>query len=72
VGGPRLLVRRLGSPQGSLGSPQGGGVPRGGSAAATIPPQRDRFRSALARALGYGERAQQKLMDPLLVEEVMS
>ena len=34
--------------------------------------QRDLFRSALARALGYGERAQQKLMDQLLVKEVMT
>ena len=34
--------------------------------------QRDLFRSALARTLGYGERAQQKLMDQLLVKEVMS
>lgn len=32
--------------------------------------QRDLFRSALARALSYGERAQQKLMDQLLVKEV--
>ena len=34
--------------------------------------QRDLFRSALARALGYGERAQQKLMDQLVVKEVMT
>lgn len=34
--------------------------------------QRDLFRSALARTLGYGERAQHKLMDQLLVKEVMS
>ncbi len=34
--------------------------------------QRDLFRSALARALGYGERAQDKLMEHLLVKEVMS
>jgi len=34
--------------------------------------QRDLFRSALARALGYGERAQQRLMDQLLVKEVMT
>ena len=34
--------------------------------------QRDLFRSALARTLGYGERAQQKLMEQLLVKEVMS
>jgi CBS domain-containing protein len=34
--------------------------------------QRDLFRGALARALGYGAHAQQKLLDQLLVKEVMT
>jgi CBS domain-containing protein len=34
--------------------------------------QRDLFRSALARALGYGETAQRKLLDMLLVKEIMT
>lgn len=34
--------------------------------------QRDLFRSALARALGYGETAQKKLLDMLLVKEIMT
>lgn len=34
--------------------------------------QRDLFRSALASALGYGEKAQRGLMQTLLVKEVMS
>jgi CBS domain-containing membrane protein len=34
--------------------------------------QRDLFRGALARALGYGQHAQRKVMDALLVKEVMS
>lgn len=34
--------------------------------------QRDIFRGALARALGYGEHAQSRLMSQLLVKEVMS
>jgi len=34
--------------------------------------QRDLFRGALATALGYGERGQQKLMELLLVKEVMT
>jgi CBS domain-containing protein len=34
--------------------------------------QRDLFRSALSRALGYGERAQQKLMEQLMLKEVMT
>ena len=34
--------------------------------------QRDLFRGALARVLGYGEHAQQKLLNILLVKEVMS
>ncbi len=34
--------------------------------------QRDLFRGALARCIGYGEFAQQKLLDQLLVKEIMS
>ncbi len=34
--------------------------------------QRDLFRGALARALGYGQHAQRKVLDSLLVKEVMS
>lgn len=34
--------------------------------------QRDLFRGALARALGYGEHAQRKMLDSLRVKEVMS
>ncbi len=34
--------------------------------------QRDLFRSALARSIGYGEHAQQKILDLLAVKEVMS
>ena len=34
--------------------------------------QRDLFRGALARALGYGQTAQQKMHSMLLVKEVMS
>src|SRR5271166_3749009 len=33
---------------------------------------RDVFRGSLARALGYGTRAQQKLLDMLFVKEVMT
>jgi CBS domain-containing membrane protein len=32
----------------------------------------DLFRGALAKALGYGERAQRQLMDTLVVKEVMT
>jgi len=39
---------------------------------AGIVSQRDLFRSALARVLGYGQTAQDKLMDMLLVKEVMT
>jgi CBS domain-containing protein len=39
---------------------------------AGIVSQRDLFRGALARALGYGEYAQRKLLDGLLVKEVMT
>ncbi|MBI4956337.1 MAG: CBS domain-containing protein [Myxococcales bacterium] len=34
--------------------------------------QRDLFRGALANALGYGKHAQQKILDTLLVKDVMS
>jgi CBS domain-containing protein len=34
--------------------------------------QRDLFRGALAKALGYGERAQRQLMGTLVVKEVMT
>lgn len=34
--------------------------------------QRDLFRSALARAIGYGEHAQQKVLGMLLVKDVMT
>lgn len=34
--------------------------------------QRDLFRGALARALGYGQHAQRKMLDNLLVKEAMS
>lgn len=34
--------------------------------------QRDLFRGALARCLGYGEHAQQRLLAQLVVKEVMS
>jgi len=34
--------------------------------------QRDLFRTALARAIGYGERAQDRLLAQLLVKEVMT
>ena len=34
--------------------------------------QRDLFRGALAKALGYGQFARRKLLDTLLVKEVMS
>jgi acetoin utilization protein AcuB len=39
---------------------------------AGIVSQRDLFRSALARTLGYGETAQNKLLDMLKVKEVMT
>ena len=39
---------------------------------AGIVSQRDLFRGSLARALGYGETAQQKLLDMLVVKEVMT
>jgi CBS domain-containing membrane protein len=34
--------------------------------------QRDLFRGALAHALGYGQHAQRKMLDSLLVKEVMN
>jgi len=34
--------------------------------------QRDLFRGALARCIGYGDYAQQKLLDQLVVKEVMT
>ena len=34
--------------------------------------QRDLFRGALAKAIGYGARARRKLLDSLLVKEVMT
>jgi CBS domain-containing protein len=34
--------------------------------------QRDLFRGALARALGYGEKAQRRMLDTLVVKEVMT
>jgi CBS domain-containing protein len=39
---------------------------------AGIVSQRDLFRGALAKALGYGERAQRQLMDTLVVKELMT
>lgn len=39
---------------------------------AGIVSQRDLFRGALARSLGYGEHAQQKLLDILFVKDVMT
>jgi CBS domain-containing membrane protein len=39
---------------------------------AGIVTQRDLFRGALAKALGYGERAQRQLMDTLVVKELMT
>jgi CBS domain-containing membrane protein len=39
---------------------------------AGIVSQRDLFRGALAKALGYGSTAQQKVLDLLLVKEVMA
>jgi CBS domain-containing protein len=34
--------------------------------------QRDLFRGSLARAIGYGETAQRKLLDTLVVKELMN
>ncbi len=41
-------------------------------ALAGIITQRDLFRGSLARALGYGEVAQRRLLDTLVVKEVMT
>src|SRR5678816_1762325 len=38
----------------------------------TILSQRDLFHGSLARALGYGEHAQRKVLDTLVVKEVMT
>jgi len=43
-----------------------------GETLAGIVSQRDLFRGALARALGYGEHAQRKVLGTLLVKEVMT
>ena len=43
-----------------------------GSKLVGILSQRDLFRGALARALGYGQHAQRKIMDTFLVKEVMT
>jgi CBS domain-containing protein len=43
-----------------------------GSKLVGILSQRDLFREALARALGYGQRAQRKVLDSLLVKDVMT
>ena len=43
-----------------------GGVPIG------IVSQRDLFRGALAQAIGYGEHARRKLLETLLVKDVMT
>jgi CBS domain-containing protein len=43
-----------------------------GRTIAGIISQRDLFRGALARCLGYGEHAQQKLLAQLVVKEVMT
>jgi CBS domain-containing membrane protein len=44
----------------------------GDGAVAGILSQRDMFRGALARTLGYGQHAQQKIMGTMYVKEVMS
>ena len=43
-----------------------------GATLAGILSQRDLFRGALARALGYGEHAQRKVLGTLVVKEVMT
>ncbi len=43
-----------------------------GDAIVGIVSQRDLFRSALARVLGYGEHAQRKVLGTLVVKEVMT
>lgn len=44
----------------------------GDGAIAGVLSQRDMFRGALARTLGYGQHAQQKLLGTLFVKEVMT
>jgi len=43
-----------------------------GEGVAGIVSQRDLFRGSLARALGYGDHAQRKVLDTLVVKEVMT
>jgi CBS domain-containing protein len=43
-----------------------------GEALVGIVSQRDLFRGALARAIGYGQHARRKLLDTLLVKDVMT
>jgi CBS domain-containing membrane protein len=43
-----------------------------GKAVIGVVSQRDLFRGALARAIGYGQHARRKLLDTLLVKEVMT
>jgi len=43
-----------------------------GEALIGIISQRDLFRGALAQAIGYGHRARRKLLDTLVVKEVMT
>jgi CBS domain-containing membrane protein len=43
-----------------------------GGQLAGIVTQRDLFRGALAKALGYGERGQRQLLDTLVVKEIMT
>ena len=43
-----------------------------GEALIGIITQRDLFRGALAQAIGYGQRARRKLLDTLVVKEVMT
>jgi CBS domain-containing protein len=43
-----------------------------GQTLAGIVSQRDLFRDALAHALGYGRHAQRKILDSILVKEVMT
>lgn len=44
----------------------------GDGAVVGILSQRDMFRGALARTLGYGQHAQQKILGTMYVKEVMS
>jgi CBS domain-containing protein len=47
-------------------------VDDGGEVLVGIVSQRDLFRDALAHALGYGRHAQRKILDSILVKEVMA